>query len=74
MRTAGKHGRGYFGAIAGGSETTGAVGQVTADLGCRSEATMSWLLAIITKWRAARRAARLNRIRQIVSKGLSAIE
>jgi hypothetical protein len=35
---------------------------------------MSWLLALIAKWRAARRAAHLIRIQQTLSKGLSAIE
>ncbi len=35
---------------------------------------MSWLLALIVRWRTARRAARLKRIRHIVDKGLSAIE
>ena len=35
---------------------------------------MSWLLAFITRWRAARRAAHLIRIQRIVSRGLSAID
>jgi hypothetical protein len=35
---------------------------------------MSWLLAFITRRRAARRAARLIRIQRIVSKGIAAIE
>ena len=40
----------------------------------RNEAAMPWLFKFFAKWRAARRAARLNRIRQIVRKGLSAVE
>ena len=32
---------------------------------------MTWLLAFITRWRAARRAAHLIRIQRTVSKGLS---
>jgi hypothetical protein len=35
---------------------------------------MSWLLALITRWRAARRAARSIRIHRITSKGMAAIE
>jgi hypothetical protein len=37
-------------------------------------ASMSWLLAFIAKWRAARSADRLRRVQDIVNKGLSAIE
>jgi hypothetical protein len=35
---------------------------------------MSWLLALIAKWHAARRAAYLIRIQRITRKGLSAID
>ena len=35
---------------------------------------MSWLLALIAKWRTARKAARLNRIRDTYKRGLSTIE
>lgn len=38
------------------------------------EAAMSRLFAFIARWQAARRAARLRRIQEIASKGLSAIE
>jgi hypothetical protein len=37
-------------------------------------AAMSWLLAFIAKWRAARRAAHLIRIQRITRRGLSAID
>jgi len=39
-----------------------------------NESAMSRLFQFIARWQAARRAARLARIRQITSKGLSAIE
>ena len=35
---------------------------------------MSWAVAFISRWLAARRAARLLRVRQILGKGLSAME
>ena len=38
------------------------------------EAAMSWFLASLGRWRAGTRAAYLERIQKIVSKGLSAIE
>jgi hypothetical protein len=38
------------------------------------EVAMPWFLASLGRWRAARRAAHLERIQKIVSKGLSAIE
>jgi hypothetical protein len=40
----------------------------------RREATLSWLLALLDRWRAARRAARLRRIQHIIARGISAIE
>jgi hypothetical protein len=35
---------------------------------------MSTLLTFFARWRAARNAARMRRIQQIINKGLSAIE